>query len=89
MNDITYFKSTKGKKKVAHKGYIYQLDKEKGQTGYWKCENREDCRVRLTLTYVIVTKEKSHSHAPDTAAGKICLLWKNLLKMAGNAHQPY
>ena len=46
MDDITYFESTKGKKKVAYKGYVYQLDKEKGQNGYWKCENREDCRGR-------------------------------------------
>ena len=42
MDDIIQFKSTIGKKKVAYKGYVYQLDKEKGQTGYWKCENTED-----------------------------------------------
>ena len=71
MDDITFFKSTKVKKKVAYKGYVYKLYKEKGQTGHWKCENREDCRGRLTLINGIGTKEKSHSYAPDTAADKI------------------
>ena len=91
MDDITYFKSIKWLKKVAYKGYVYQLDKEKDQTGYWKCENRKDCRGRLTLTNGIVTKEKSHSYVPDTAADKIqrsLSAMKESVKVAGNAHQP-
>ena len=36
-NDMLYFNSTKGKQKLSYKGYVYQKDKDRGQTCYWNC----------------------------------------------------
>ena len=42
-NNIIYFQSTNGKRKLSYKGYVYQQDKTVGQTAYWKCKKGEEC----------------------------------------------
>lgn len=71
-NDLTYFSSNKGKKKLMHRGYVYRKNGERNETVYWLCEKSLDsCNGRLTVKNEIVTKEQPHNHAPDMSVGKV------------------
>ena len=43
-DDLIYFKSNKGNKKLLHEGFVFQLNRVVGETCYWLCEQRlEKC----------------------------------------------
>lgn len=70
-DDLVYYKSIRGKQKLAHNGYVYQKDKSREETCYWKCERRNECYGRLIIKEDIITKSKPHNHAPDSSTAQI------------------
>ena len=61
--------SSRGKNKIAYKGYIYRKDKATQATITWRCEVK-GCkgRLRTTLQYESdrnCSKKGEHSHAPE------------------------
>ena len=45
--EMVYFNSISDKPKLGYRGFVYQKDKSRGETTYWKYERREDCNGRL------------------------------------------
>ena len=69
--EMLYFNSTRDNHKFGYRGFVYQKDKNGGQTTYWKCERREDCNGRLITKEGKVTKQKAHNYAPDASVARI------------------
>ena len=69
--EMVYFNSTRDKPKLGYRGFVYQKDKNRGETTYWKCERREECNGRLITKEGKVTKQKAHNHAPDASVARI------------------
>ena len=69
----SFFKSQKGKQKLAFEGYMYICDRKTENKTYWKCESGL-CRGRLLTTHkdseVEARPTKEHNHVLDTATQK-------------------
>ena len=65
-DDLIYFKSNKGNKKLLHEGFVYQINRFVGETCYWLCEQRlEKYCGRLIVKNGIITKREDHNHVLD------------------------
>ena len=56
--EMVYFNSTRDKPKLGYRGFVYQKDKNRGETTHWKHERREDCNGRLLTKEGKVTKKR-------------------------------
>jgi hypothetical protein len=63
---ITRFLSKRGKQMIFVDGYIYNLDKEKGDTIRWRCRNR-NCTTHLYINAGTIEKSTPHLHEEESA----------------------
>ncbi|XP_064081964.1 uncharacterized protein LOC135198323 [Macrobrachium nipponense] len=84
--------SSRGKNKIAYKGYIYRKDKATQTTIAWRCEVK-GCKRRssTTLEYESdgnYTEKGEHSHAPETVKVGEEMVKEKVLKAAETTHDP-
>lgn len=54
----------RGRNKLAFNGYLYNQDRTRGATVYWRCEDRT-CRGRIIEIEGDFRETSDHNHAPD------------------------
>ena len=84
--------SSRGKNKIAYKGYIYRKDKATQTTISWRCEVK-GCKGRLSTTLEYesdrnCTEKGEHSHAPEPVKVGEERVKEKVLKAAETTHDP-
>ncbi|XP_068240170.1 uncharacterized protein [Palaemon carinicauda] len=84
--------SSRGKKEIAYKGYIYKKDKDTQTTISWRCKVK-GCKGRLSTTLEYesdrnCSEKGEHSHAPDVVKVGEEMVKKKSLKAGATTHDP-
>lgn len=85
--ELVYFNSNKGKKKLLHAGYVYVKNGSRGQTVYWKCEQKLECNGRLVVNDEVITKSKEHTHGPDRSSAVVQMTITNMKENMSDARE--
>jgi hypothetical protein len=82
---LQFIKSSKGRLLLAHKGYIYRMNRQVGNKIFWICSEykKDGCRGRcVTLGDQLSRDASVHDHSPreDKIREKLEMaqFWKNL-----------
>ena len=80
LDVFRFIKSSRGGNKLEESGFMYDKQRAIGNTIYWQCERRKECKARLhTEDMHIVKRINEHLHGPDM--GKVrCLETKAGIK---------
>jgi hypothetical protein len=75
--NITKFFSKRGKQLIFVDGYIYNVDKEKGDTIRWRCRNKS-CTGHLYINTGTIVKSTPHIHEEESAKLEAINVMQNL-----------
>ena len=64
---FSFIRSQRGKNKLVSEGYIYKVDRVRGEKSYWVC-HLPDCKGRCIQTADELSYTQEHNHCPDSAA---------------------
>ena len=70
---FSFIRSQRGKNKLVSEGYIYKVDRVRGEKSSWVC-HVPDCKGRCIQTTDELSYTQEHNHCPDSAAIEVSLL---------------
>ena len=86
-------KSTKGKDKIAYRGFVYRRDHKSQTRISWRCE-RKECKGRLATPLLYeedlddAVERGEHSHPPDVAGIELAKVKDGMLAQASTTNDP-
>lgn len=88
MTEVKFIATARGGRKLSHQGYLYRVNRRKGEKCWWKCVNTNCTTNVTTLNDMMITHDANHNHPPDFADCRVQAVMADIRKRARDEITP-